>query len=368
MWTKSHITQPRKPETRTPWKLTIGAAPRDGGHAAEVAVLERLRLLAVEPPPDRLRRVDPRLHRDLGDAREVVEVHHVADGEDLRVARAASSPDATLIRPARSSSAPAALGQHLRERRGRDAGGPDLRPRRVPLDRAVRALDVDAVGVDAGDDRSGVHLDARPARASLVALPDSRSPKDARISLPPSNRTHPHVAGLEAAEVAASAPGARARRSARRSRPRSGRRRPRRRSATRRRAPGRPRARPSRRRRRSARAARARRRASSSPAPTGRTRRGRSRTARRRRPRPGCRTAACRAARPAARRRPSSRRGRSRRPRRARRSRSPASAARRASERRPRRARGCRSRPGRAAAGRGGGSCGRRASPRPAPA
>ena len=43
--------------------------------------------LRVEPRADRLRRVDARLQRDLGDTGQVFEIHHVADHEYLRVTR-----------------------------------------------------------------------------------------------------------------------------------------------------------------------------------------------------------------------------------------------------------------------------------------
>ena len=45
--------------------------------------------LALEPAVDRLRGVLGALDRDLRDAGQVVEVDHVADHEDLGVARAA---------------------------------------------------------------------------------------------------------------------------------------------------------------------------------------------------------------------------------------------------------------------------------------
>src|SRR5438128_533923 len=48
------------------------AAPGHRRHAPEVAVLEGLRLLAVEPAADRPRRVNTRLKSNLGDARQVV--------------------------------------------------------------------------------------------------------------------------------------------------------------------------------------------------------------------------------------------------------------------------------------------------------
>ena len=54
----------------------------DGRDAAEIAVLERQRiLLTLQATQDGVGRVQTALHRDFGDAREVIERHHVANRE-----------------------------------------------------------------------------------------------------------------------------------------------------------------------------------------------------------------------------------------------------------------------------------------------
>ena len=58
-----------------------------GGHAPEVPVLPRRRVLGLsDAVSDDVSSMDSGLKRDLGDAREVVVVHHVADDEYLRMA------------------------------------------------------------------------------------------------------------------------------------------------------------------------------------------------------------------------------------------------------------------------------------------
>ena len=58
-----------------------------GGHAPEVPVLPSCWLGAVlHAVPDDVSSMETRLESDLGNAREVVEVHHVTDYEHLRVA------------------------------------------------------------------------------------------------------------------------------------------------------------------------------------------------------------------------------------------------------------------------------------------
>ena len=61
--------------------------PCDRRHAAEIAVYEWLRRVAASQAAlDRAPRVYPRLHRDLRDAWQIVQRHHVADHEDLGMA------------------------------------------------------------------------------------------------------------------------------------------------------------------------------------------------------------------------------------------------------------------------------------------
>ena len=74
----------RKPD---PLEAHHGVEARDGRHAAEVPVVERRRFLAPEPSLDRVGGMDPRLHGDLGDARKVLQRHHVSDRENLGVSR-----------------------------------------------------------------------------------------------------------------------------------------------------------------------------------------------------------------------------------------------------------------------------------------
>ena len=126
---------------------------------------------------------------------------------------------------------PRGLGEQPAERRGLDAGRPDLGPARQPC--ATRPGP--STTIPSRSTSVTTTLQSRsftPSRCSSpAALPESRSPNVARIS----------VAAVEEHDLARrpgrcagscpSAPGARARRSGRPSRPRSARRRPRRRSA-----------------------------------------------------------------------------------------------------------------------------------------
>ena len=71
--------------------------------------------LAFQAALDRLRGVDAGLHRDLGDAREIVVVHHVADGEDLGVpGQRAVGQDLDAARPVAFGAA--GVGEHAGER------------------------------------------------------------------------------------------------------------------------------------------------------------------------------------------------------------------------------------------------------------
>ena len=87
-----------------------GTEASDRGHAAEVDVLERHRLVtaALQPAPDRAAGEETLLHGDLGDARKMIEAHHVADHEHLRM------------------TGQRAVGQHRHP-----AGAVDLRPRGI---------------------------------------------------------------------------------------------------------------------------------------------------------------------------------------------------------------------------------------------
>ena len=98
-------------------ELDHGAEPPDRRHAAEVDVLERHRLVtaALQPAPDRAPGEETLLHRDLGDAGEVIEAHHVADGEHLGV------PGQRAVGEHRHATGavdlrPRGISQHLRQR------------------------------------------------------------------------------------------------------------------------------------------------------------------------------------------------------------------------------------------------------------
>ena len=84
-WTKNHTSQPGNPLRRT--LRTLAMARK----RPIVATLPRSRYLkgdaglALQPAPDRVGGVQAALHGDLGDAGQLVERRHVADGEDLGV-------------------------------------------------------------------------------------------------------------------------------------------------------------------------------------------------------------------------------------------------------------------------------------------
>ena len=186
-WTASHISQPRKPDTRMPWKLTI-ARRRD-----TAAMLPRSRYLngfgsapLSDALLDRPRSVNARLHRDLGHAGQPVECHHVADREHLGM------PGDGAVGQHADPAGPVALGsrgvgEHPRQGRRRDARGPDHGLRGNPPLGTVAALDDDSIRVDWVT--TELHWISTPVfSSSFVAFAERRSPNEARISLPPSNR------------------------------------------------------------------------------------------------------------------------------------------------------------------------------------
>ena len=256
-----------------------GPEPPDGRHAAEVAVLERHGVLALEPAGDRVGGVEPALHRHLGDAGQVVERWPCRRWRTPRDGPGSVRSGSTAMRPARSTVGAAGLGQHRRP-----AATPARRRPRSSVQASMRV--VRAVGVDDVDARA--RRRRRPGRpsaarrracsSSLVALPESLSPKVASGSLPPSSSSTRTDAGSKVRNSPVRLRTASSRTCPASSTPvgpaptttmvsqRSllGRRRP----------PSRP----SRRRRRCAGAAPARRRSSSCPARSGPARRGRSTT------------------------------------------------------------------------------------------
>ncbi len=188
MCTTSHINQPEEPGHPEALEAHDGVEPRDGRHAAEIAIGERRRLLAVEPALDRVGRVDPRLHGDLGDPGEVVQRHHVADREHLGMTRQGAvvehrDPAGPVARrPARlgEQARPAARPAHRPPRSwcGRRAA-PTSRPPSAPRHRTRRPP----------SPRSRSGWSRRAAAARCAAFSESRSPNAARISLPPSTST-----------------------------------------------------------------------------------------------------------------------------------------------------------------------------------
>jgi hypothetical protein len=87
MCTTSHTSHAIRPEEPQPMRAEDRAAAIHGGHAPEVPVLPRGRFGAVSHTvSDDVSSMQTGLEGNLGNAREVVVVHHVADYEDLRVA------------------------------------------------------------------------------------------------------------------------------------------------------------------------------------------------------------------------------------------------------------------------------------------
>lgn len=84
----SQSSQATGPARRTGPNQATARKRETVGHRAEIAVAELAgRVVAAEPADDRTRRVPAGLHRDLSDARQVVEAHQVADDKHLRMAR-----------------------------------------------------------------------------------------------------------------------------------------------------------------------------------------------------------------------------------------------------------------------------------------
>ena len=87
MCTTSHTSQRDPAGEPNPVRAEDRAAAVHGGHAPEVPVLPGGWLGAISHTiSDDMSSMEPRLERDLGYTWEVVEVHHVADYEHLRVA------------------------------------------------------------------------------------------------------------------------------------------------------------------------------------------------------------------------------------------------------------------------------------------
>ena len=287
MWTKNHTTQPGNPLRCRPCTLTTAlkrpmeaTLPRSRYLNGRLlwSLSRRLIVLAACRPPCIATSQTP------GSLlREAMSPRANTSGWPGRVRSGSTS-----ILPARSVVAPVASASRPAERGRLDTGGPDggaaLEAALLPL----RRLRVDAEGVDTHDAQAHAQLDAHLLSSSGGTL-ESRSPKLASGSFPPSIRITRTSDGIDVPEVPRQAPlrqladlpgqldpgrpGAddgegheepllrRVGRASRRSRGR------------RRRGAGAP----------------WRRRSSSCPGRSGRTRRGRSRTGRRLRPRSGCR-------------------------------------------------------------------------------
>ena len=106
-----------------------------------------------------------RLDCDLRQPRQAVKVHQIADHENLGVSwqRAVGSHFHA------SGAVGARAGDHASERRGLDAGGPDLCDRFDPLESWVLRVGVDATLIDAGDHRAEVYFHAGALKRSCGA-------------------------------------------------------------------------------------------------------------------------------------------------------------------------------------------------------
>ena len=115
--TNTHTTHAGNAAQAEPPPAADGAEATDGGDAPEVAVAERLepRSSPAQATADRVRGVQAALHRDLGDAGQVVEADHVAHREHLgmagqrEVGQRRDAPGPVDLRPAR-------LGERARQR------------------------------------------------------------------------------------------------------------------------------------------------------------------------------------------------------------------------------------------------------------
>ena len=203
-WTKNQTTQPGKPLRRIPCTLHDGLEAADARRAAEVTVRERDRVLAGEPPLDRVGGVQPALHRHLADAGELVDRRHVADGEDLGV------PGQAEVRPHRDPagavvSAPVAWASMAA--RG-DACTPAAQTT-VPHSKRVfspAALCASTPNGSTPTTRSPMRSSTPIFSRSAQAAPESRSPKLVSGSEPPSTSTTRTEVGSMVRKFTAEAP------------------------------------------------------------------------------------------------------------------------------------------------------------------
>ena len=221
-----------EPDSRRPLKLTTARNRETAAMLPRSRYLNGTGLLAVQPALDRVGGVDPRLHGDLGHAGQLVQRHHVPDGEHLGVTGQRAVRAAPRSVPPGRMSAPEALASSA-------ASGEACTPAAHTLVRdAIRSIVPSGPFTSAPKASSPVTtLLAADLHAEAFQLPaalfDNRSPKLARISLPPSNSSTRRLAPGRCAGSCASARCGPAPRSGRRSRRRSAHRRPRRRSARR---------------------------------------------------------------------------------------------------------------------------------------
>src|SRR5262249_21173310 len=126
----------------------------------EIAIAKRLLAsVSLQAAIDRARSMNPSLHRDLGHPREMIQRHHVANHEDLGMTRQGAVgqhldvPRAIGLRTRR-------FGEYLPQRRGLDAGSPDLCAAGDAF-LAIWALNDDLMGGDVRDPAVHSQLDAR---------------------------------------------------------------------------------------------------------------------------------------------------------------------------------------------------------------
>ena len=133
MCTNSQISQPRIARDAQEAEVGDRGVAADRRHVAGVEVAKRRRRLAGDQPRDVARRVRALLLRDLRHARQRLarlmrERRQVADDEDAGMARAPTGR-ARRSRGRRDRGRP----EIARQRRRRDAGGPEDRVRLDPL-------------------------------------------------------------------------------------------------------------------------------------------------------------------------------------------------------------------------------------------
>ena len=178
------------PERPHPRDVGDAGQPADDRDVAVIAVAERRRRLAGQPPPDRPRRVRAALDPALGDARHrpvlLPRLHgRVADDEDLGMAGDVRSGP-TRIRPARSLSAPVASATAATKLDDLDAGRPQDRSGRQASPRSSPIVDPDRAVVDVDDPRPRPDRRRRAARAA--ASPTRNGPADTAAGPAPSPR------------------------------------------------------------------------------------------------------------------------------------------------------------------------------------